>query len=531
MRRLAAGLAVLAAASSALPTVALGNPVLSRRSFSASAAGAAVYADVLGGDTGSQRLATAGAGVSAASVDSDGLASPLVGETGQVIQPEGGAGTDKRTYGRGAGLTVTLAGTSLLAATGLGGPVEAAAPPSSSLRSNVGGPVAVAPLAYAGITTSQAQPLWSDHLCVMGQPTSFGLGSAADVQLLDLASSGAGKALRRPLVATDAGQGPDRSLVQSRSFTYLRPNDDGTFAVVSETRQTLAPVTLFRGSPNELTIEVLGEWALRAIATGRPGGATIEYGPAGAVGPDTPVLRLTKGGLVSELRLQQLLGGDGVRLAAAPLLSLAVGERPRARAADGQRAAAAVDVVRLRLVEPGLLGASRLLDLRLGHMEVAAAAPDGGVRCTIPVRKAGAPTFVEPGDAFTWTISIPSATAAVDGLGCDLGQVRAVDRARGSAGVTFTILSASHGGVIEGATVTWDDLGRYRVGGPPIVMTVEGRVKPDSTSGVLTDTVEVAASLEDCTGGAVGPGVIGARAARPLVGRSTLTGPTVGAFN
>jgi hypothetical protein len=342
-------------------------------------------------------------------------------------------------------------------------------------------------------------------------------------------------------VAAGAGNPTDRAVSQSRSFTYLEPNPDGTFALVGETRQTIAPVTLFRGTAAEVTIEVLGEWILRATARGTRDGATVDYAPAGA-GPDTPVLRLVHGGAVTELTLQQFLGAGGLHLSAGPLVDVVVGERPRAIAArareadtarpperaadDGTRAAGAVDIVRVSLLQPAPPGGPRAFELRLGHMEASAEVPAGGIGCRIPVRKVGAPAFVNPGETFRWTISIPSAADDFDGLSCDLVGLSARDRARATPGVLFTILSASDGGIIDGDTVRWADLGRYRPGSKPIVLTVTGRVAPESARGVLRDTVDVGASLDSCRAGVAAPSP-GSGTGAAMRGAFTLDGPTV----
>jgi hypothetical protein len=160
-------------------------------------------------------------------------------------------------------------------------------------------------------------------------------------------------------------------------------------------------------------------------------------------------------------------------------------------------------------------------------MEASAEVPAGGIGCRIPVRKAGAPTFVNPGDAFRWTISIPSAADDFDGLSCDLVALSALDRARATPGVLFTILSASDGGIIDGDTVRWTDLGRYRPGSPPIVLTITGRVAPDSARGVLRDTVEVGASLDSCRAGVPTPSPGGGTNGVVMRGAFTLDGPTV----
>jgi hypothetical protein len=509
--------------------------------FSAFATGTALHAEALRLAVGGPTLVTAGVAVSAASTASDGLTKAISDEMGRVVQPASPAG--KRSYGRGTGLELAIGGgTPLGAGLNLAGVAEATAPPTAPLLNNELGPLALDPLAYASLVRGQARPAWSDHTCVIGRPSAFGLGYVADLQLLNLGGPGPGGTFAQPLVAADAGNPMDRTVTQSRSFTYLEPNPDGSFAVVSETRQTIAPVTLFRGTPIEVTIEVLGEWVLRATASGKPGGARIQYGPAVRSGPATPVIRIVHPGGTIELTLQQILGPAGLRLAVGPLLGVAVAEPPRPIAApgrdvdiagrpkvspDGTQAAGAVDVVRVSLLQPVPSGGFRLVELRLGHMEASSTVPRGGVGCRIPVRKDGAPTFVEPGGGFTWTISVPSAADAFDGLSCDLVGVSAVDTARATPGVVFTILSASNGGAIDGSTVSWGNLGRYHPGDPPIVLTIVGRVEPNSARGVLTDTVEVGASLDNCAAGVPTPPLVGKTNGVALTGAFTLDGPTV----
>jgi len=533
--------AVAAALVAALLTPTRSAPAQepsSRSPFAAFATGTPIHAEVLRAGTGGPTLVSAGVAVSAASVASDGLPGSVTDELGQPVQPAAPAGA--KSYGRGVGLEAVVGGgTPVGTGVALPGGVESTAPPSPPVRSSELGPVRIDPIAYASLVRAEARPAWSERSCVIGRPNAFGLASAGEAQLLDVGALGA-RAFTRPLVAAAAGNPTDRAVSESRSFTYLDPNPDGTFALVSETRQTIAPVTLFRGTGAEVTIEVLGEWILRATARGKPDGATVDFAPAGA-GPNTPALRLVHGGVVTELTLQQLLGAGGLHLAAGPLVDVSVGERPRAiaarardadparppdRSADGTRAAGAVDVVRVSLLQPAPPGGPRAVELRLGHMEASATVPAGGIGCRIPVRKAGAPTFVNPGDAFRWTISIPSAADDFDGLSCDLVSLSALDRARATPGVRFTILSASDGGVIDGDTVRWPDLGRYRPGSKPIVLTVIGRVAADSARGVLRDTVDVGASLDSCRAGVATPAASGTDAV-VMRGAFTLEGPTV----
>jgi hypothetical protein len=137
----------------------------------------------------------------------------------------------------------------------------------------------------------------------------------------------------------------------------------------------------------------------------------------------------------------------------------------------------------------------------------------------------GAPTFVDPGDAFRWTISIPSAADDFVGLSCDLVGLGALDRARATPGVRFSFLSASDGWIIDGDTVRWPDL--LPTGLETIVLTVTGRVASDSARGVLRDTVDVSASLDSCRAGVAAPAPRSGTDAVVMHGAFTLEGPTV----
>ena len=511
--------------------------------YSASASGTLLHAAVPAEGTG-PGLVAVDVAPSQASAGLPGLATAVVDETGRTAQPAQAPAI--RSYGRGAGLELgLLRGASLGFGLGLAGVAEAAAPPRTGLVTRQIGPLALSPLVYASLLRGQAEPGWSDRTCVIGRPLGFGVGSVADVQVLDLGGGPAPSGgFRQALLALNAGNSPDRVVSQSKSVTYLMPNAQGTFSLVSEVRQTIAPVTLLKGLPGEITIELLGEWVLRATASGTPGGAVVEYGPAGDPTPTTPVLRIITGGHVTELSLQQVLGNQGLALSLSPIVELRLGESPRRPAGttgavrvapgpeqlpDGTRAAAAVDVLRLRVLGP-LPGGLQVLDVRLGHMEARAQVPAGGVSCPLPVRKTNAPASVRPGEEFTFNISIPAAADALDGLSCDLVGIRAVDTIGGTpADLDFTLGSASRGGAIAGPVVTWNDVGDYHPGDPPITLTVRGRVEPNSVSGVLNDTVVVTAGIDRCTGGATGQALTGVRAAGPgaLGGTFTLIGPQV----
>jgi hypothetical protein len=370
-----------------------------------------------------------------------------------------------QSYGRGSGLEVGL-GTSLpnnpdLNQIILAGMAEQMAPPKTpggntfpdnSITREIG-PVPADPVLFATLLKGQAAANWDADHCpgdpagtfpVNPAPGGFsttggaalndttkalgwGLGNAAQVELLNTDSGPLAKKLgdpnSKPVIATTGGQPTNRQVSSAKSFTHLVPNGDGTFALVSETHETIAPVTLFKGTTNQVTIEVLGEAVLKAIVTGTAATTKVVYAPPPLVriipptGPpnDIPV---PFGGSNPPLQVS-IPGMPG----SANLLDLFIGEPPRAPdqavpgnsdamspvkpiiEPDGTLVWAAVDEVRIKLLVPD--PTSHLAEVREGHMEVQAAVPVGGVTCTT----AATPTTV-PGATTTTAAGATTTTAA-----------------------------------------------------------------------------------------------------------------------
>jgi hypothetical protein len=281
------------------------------------------------------------------------------------------------------------------------------------------------PIAYASAAAGTAHARGNDSLlvpayCVLGDDLARGTAHVADAQLLDAAGTDtASPKLDGAVLALD-DQDPDRSVSNSVSHEKLVPTGlPDNFGLMSEVRQTIAPVTLLAADDNDpttavrtVTIEVAGQWVLRAVAKGSPGGASVFYGP-GNVSPETPILKIIDSAsdpadpATTVLDFQTLFGPTGFTDIDIPgLLTIAIGEDPRAIAkpgvepdpdskpvidtANGTSASAAVDVVRITALDQsasGLLGG----DIRIGHMEVSTQVPEGGVNCPIPVTKTADP--------------------------------------------------------------------------------------------------------------------------------------------
>ncbi|HEV3362649.1 MAG TPA: hypothetical protein VG795_00665 [Acidimicrobiia bacterium] len=423
---------------------------------------------------GDQRLENTDAAFSGATFSSAQI-SEIKNEMARIVAPALAA---RNAFGRGSGLEVGLAiGQSDPNQIIPGSVAEAKAPPSTELVTKEVGPVSVPPVVSASLLRGQAQSK-ANTACTTGTDLSYGLGYAADLGLVNSAV--------RSAAAT-----PDRAVSQSRSHTFLvaqegAPTPIRKFGLASETRQTIAPVTLFGGSANEITLEFAGEWVLRTVADGNVG--KVFYGP-GNVSPNTPILRILRPSQpVQEiLSTQQLFGPGGLTIDVSPLLKVSIGAPPRMiGGADNSKpvetatfAAAAVDVVRVTLLSAE--GSLTAADVRIGHMENATAVPAGGIECGIQMKKVSDKPTVGRGETFTWTITVTNPND------CFLTKLKVVDTITADPGVTWTVDSASPTADEKSNTgVTWNDLGTLSPGQSKDV-TITLTVGPTSGAGRFLD--------------------------------------------
>ncbi|MGH9181907.1 MAG: hypothetical protein ACRDY5_09350, partial [Acidimicrobiales bacterium] len=446
-------------------------------------------------------------------------AGTVVNEYGQIVQPTlPNTGLDgnlrgNRSFGRGSALEVGLLNNLPNDANQLilSGKARASAPPTTDLVRQEIGPIKLEGLAYASLLRGEAQARFrEDGNCVAGRDLSFGTGYAAGVQLL-----GTGGAATSPftnsLLAT-SGTSPERQVSQSRSITRLVPQVDingrklgDNFGLMTETRMTIAPVTLFAGLPTQLTVELLGEWVFRAVATGVGGAAGnyVFYGP-GTVTPSTPVLRLISGispalGSVLELTLQQLLGNTGLSLPIPGIAEVAIGEDPRAigggtnttptLGSDGTLAAGAVDAVRITLLD------GSLVDVRVGHMEARAQVPAGGIQCRLIVTKTADKQTVNPGEQFTYTVAVTNPFSD-----CTLTNLRLVDTITTTPGVRYSVVGSNPpASSVVGGVITFNDIGPLAPDATRNV-TVTVAVASNSSAGTFTNTARATGVCATGTG-------------------------------
>jgi len=499
-----------------------GQPVEGLKGF---ATGQDLHATVLDASTpqNGTRPVNADEAWSGSAVDAgaSGLSGAKIDEENRIFQP---SKPGKLTYARGSGVEVGLGTTPTDPNTIiLAGLSEASAPPPSKKDNDLLGPLSAAPLAYASALRGTAVANGNESglvpdVCVVGDDLSRGLGYAADAQLIDTGSALPNGQLGVPLLATDTNS-PDRGVAQTVSHNFLVPSGQpNNFGLASEVRETIAPVSILednKGKTSTLTVEVLGEWVLRAIATGQAGGASVFYGP-GSVNPDTPVLRIITSTTTEVLKVQDLLGNAGLNIPIDPLVNITVGEAPRAIAkpgtepnygskpaiaGNGTSAAAAVDVVRIFSQALGI-------DVRVGHMEVSAQSPAGGVNCPIPVTKTADPTSINVRSTPDTSHITITAHNAYD---CDLTNVTLTDSIAkkdvpDAGDPDFQLTKADPTpdspdiptGTIKTATVKWS-LGTIPKGASKSV-TLD--LKAATSAGIIEDIATAGGKLANCTGAA-----------------------------
>lgn len=233
------------------------------------------------------------------------------------------------------------------------------------------------------------------------------------------------------------------------SLTDVEGQD--TKGVQARSTASVSSIDLFGGQDADaLTIELLSEPTLTAVAGGTPGSAEVTY--------DAPVVLINGEGFEAD-------PGEEQRLTIPPdaepgeedlLLDISFGNLDQSTAGDGTHAsgeASVLDITLLSAVEQGTLGS-----ISVAPMSVEANAPDGGVDCPA---LAGAsddgldvdvdgPEEVGPGDEFDYTIDVTNP------LDCPIADLVVVSEITGPDGAEVTATDPE--GTVDGLTVTWGDL-------------------------------------------------------------------------
>lgn len=494
-------------------------------------------------ESGGTRLVDTEVAWASANVDASdaGLGPAKLNEVNRTFQK---ALSAKHTYARGSGLEIGLGTTpeapadaNQIIVNQSQAPTESDAPDSSSDMDELL-TVDADPLAFASVLRSNTVANWNNSglvpgACVLTDDLARGQAYAADVELLDTdATMEAPEGLEAAILSLD-DENPARAVSQNTTRTRLVPNEGkpNNYGLMSEVRQTIAPITLLADdrpdaeAPRVVTIEILGEWVLRATANGHNNTGAIHYGP-GEASPETPLLRVITDEATNILKTQDLFGPDRlpIPLIDIPgLVTVTIGENPRAiaapgtmpdpdapptAAANGTLSSAAVDVVRVKLLsqvdeETGLID-PEAGDIRVGHMEVSAQVPVGGIDCPIPVDKVAVPDELTVGQTsvITFTVENP--------YDCKLTDVVLTDEIEQEEGTPdFKLLDAepdvasdsptavpSGDTPLENATLKWNLPDIPPGGSEQATLDLQAATR----GGVLVDIATAKGSLADCKG-------------------------------
>jgi hypothetical protein len=480
--------------------------------YSGYATGSALHTSAL--SSGATTLAEIDQAFAGAAVNSQGLGTEI---DSHVVPPVvvQAAAADKKSGARGSGVELGLGqsnpianNTALLAQKAI-----ATAPPNQAFDNKT--PLNLDPIVSAALAEGKAAANWNtdpqgNNGCVLGQDISNGFGHLAQASAVGSPGPGA--------VVTAPGESTTTSRMVLVPQTDINGNSvgNGGVGLMAENSQTIAPIGLLG---NTVTITVLGPWHLRAVATGIPGQAYVQYGPNGAQG-STPVLTINVGGVAQTITAQQILGPNGLDLNLG-IADIAIGTPAHAlggaataapvAAADGTSVSGEADIVKVSI--PGIA------DVRLGHLEASATAPAGGIICQVDVSKEAQPSDVHPGDKFNYIIHVHNPHA------CTLTGVKVVDNVTATPAVRFSILGeAPPADSTAGNTLTWNDIGPIAPGATKD-LTVNMQVATNTGGGTFTEKATVTASC--AIGNAQGTSSI----AVPASGTATIVLPTISGGN
>lgn len=371
------------------------------------------------------------------------LANAAVAPSSAAVNSAGGLTGGAQSTAQATNLDINLLSgaiplDNLLVSASQSAPPDNPTPTTKQLLSLPNNPLLDATVADA---SAQARAIPASGCPTVGQPIAQSSAYLADASLIN----GELGSATSSLVALHNTQGATVSTASSVELQSV--SGSANVAVVSTATTQLATVTLFSGTPEALTINVVAPPSLTATATGQPGGATVSY--------TEPILQVVQGGKI----LGTLDAKDADMKLPLGLGSLSLGTLSGVtQAANGTQAAGQAVLLNLTIGGAGT-PLPTVVNLSLAPLSASATAPVGGVACpptpgpsTNPlseVHKDLSASVAYAGTPFQYIVAVPNRG------GCTLTGVKAVDTVSGPAGTTITGTSPPAASV-SGLTTTWD---------------------------------------------------------------------------
>ncbi|HUR78924.1 MAG TPA: hypothetical protein VMZ22_13330 [Acidimicrobiales bacterium] len=416
-----------------------------------------------------------------------GLADAHLAPSTARVQSSGlGAGPyqGKRSAARAANLDAPLLG-GAVDLSGLIVEAEQTAPPTnaSPVVESLTGPIDISPIATPEAAKASAHAVWgaSDTACIAaGKPIATSTSTVLDASLLGL-----GDPIGDALV----------SVVNSNGGAVFTKSDVGLVNVTGQTNKgvqsavldQLTGVVLFKGSPNEITLNVLAPPTLTAVATGTAATSSVTY--------NQPVIQIIQGGEItdvlsaSDINSEVALPGVLLRLSLGVLKDVVKTDTE----ASGNTRLLGIEVL-------DITGSITLASVEIAPMTAKATVPKGGVECPgggdpLANLQVDASTgIVLPNGSFQYAITVPNTAA------CTLTNVKVVLTVTGPAGSTVTAAEPAPN-TISGLTVTWPDIGSIA---PGALKTLKATISVPSNAPVGATYKGTAVATGKCDGSDVG---------------------------
>ncbi len=330
---------------------------------------------------------------------------------------------------------------------------EQTAPPNNSTPDvqSLTGNIPLDPIANAEAATATAHARWgsSDTTCVApGTPISLAKSALADANVL----TGLGDPLGTAVVSVVNDQG-GVAFTQS-TVGLVDVAGQTNKGLKSESLDQITGVVLFKGTANQLTIDVAAPPRVTAIATGKASTSTVDY--------EEPILTITQAGQPTKI----LDASDANLTVELPgvLVRLKLGTLDNVVKTDTE-ASGVAKLLEVTVLD--VLDTITLAKVEVAPMTVSAKVPAGGVTCggndpLANLQVDASTPIVLPGGSFEYAVTIPN-------IGdCVVDHVKVVLNVTGPSGTKITG-TAPPANTVSDLSATWNDIGSIAPGALQVV--------------------------------------------------------------